>query len=374
MWNSATRLTTTRFDEMNDDDRWHVVQTRDTRFDGFFVYAVRSTGIYCRPSCPSRRPRREQVMFFPSANAAEQAGFRACRRCQLSDTTIPQIAMVQRACRWIEENTDEAVTLAALSQELGASRYHVQRMFKRFTGITPRQYAELCRLTRLKAQLREGESVTNALYNAGYGSSSRLYERAKAHLGMTPNTYRHGGRGMRIAYSIVDCLLGRLLVGATEQGVCATGLSHSDAALEAFLIKEFPNAEIQRDEVSIKQWVEAILEYLDGRQTRLDLPIDIDSTDFQRQVWEVLRLIPYGSTRSYSEIACLLGRPAAMRAVAKACATNPAAVVVPCHRVICKGGSLGGYRWGIERKKALLKREQSRRMAGEHHTSGIHGD
>ena len=280
--------------------------------------------------------------------------------------------MVQRTCRWIEENTDETVTLAALSQELGASRYHVQRMFKRFMGITPHQYAVLCRLTRLKAQLREGESTTNALYNAGYGSSSRLYERAKAHLGMTPNTYRHGGRGMRIAYSIVDCPLGRLLVGATEQGVCATGLSHSDAALEAFLMSEFPNAEIQYDELRIKQWVEAILGHLDGRQTRLDLPIDTDSTDFQRQVWEVLRLIPYGNTLSYSEIASLLGRPAAMRAVAKACATNPAAVVIPCHRVICKNKSLGGYRWGIERKKALLEKEQSHRTAGEHNTFGIH--
>ncbi len=356
------------FDEMTDDARWQAVQVRDMRFDNHFVYAVRSTGIYCRPACSSRRPHRRQVRFFPSADTARQAGFRPCRRCRPDNPGTPQAEMVQHACRWIEENTDGNLTLAALGKKLDVSRYHLQRVFKRLKGVTPRQYAELCRLTRVKARLRDGENVTDALYNAGYGSSSRLYERAKTRLGMTPDTYRRGGQGMRITYDIVDSPLGRLLVGATGHGVCSVGLDHSDAVLETWLADEFPNAEIQRDGASLRQWINAILEHIAGQPDTPDLPVNVNGTDFQRRVWDVLRLIPYGSTRTYSEVACLVGKPSAPRAVARACAANPAAIVIPCHRVIRKDGGLGGYRWGIERKEALLDREQRGRTAGARQT------
>ena len=369
-------VATTRspFDEMTDDARWQAVLIRDAQFDNHFVYAVGSTGIYCRPACASKRPHRKQVRFFPSAKTAGQAGFRPCRRCRPDDTGTPQAEMVQRACRWLEENTDGNLTLAALGRKLNVSRYHLQRVFKRLKGVTPRQYAELCRLTRVKARLRDGENVTDALYNAGYGSSSRLYERAKTRLGMTPDTYRRGGRGVSITYDIVDCPLGRLLVGATGHGVCSVGLGDSDAELEACLVNEFPNAEIQRHGASLHRWIKAILAHINSQQNTLDLPVDIEGTDFQRRVWDVLRLIPYGRTRTYSQVACLVGKPSAPRAVARACAANPTAIVVPCHRVIRKDGGLGGYRWGIERKEALLEREQRGRTAGARQISRTRAD
>jgi AraC family transcriptional regulator of adaptative response/methylated-DNA-[protein]-cysteine methyltransferase len=225
-------------------------------------------------------------------------------------------------------------------------------------GITPRQYADACRLNQFKTHVREGEPVTSAMYGAGYGSSSRLYERAPTQLGMTPATYRRGGRGMRINYTIVECSLGRLLVARTEKGICAVSLGESDNALEAMLTREYPAAEIHCDNATLGEWVSALLDYLNGQQPHLDLPLDIQATAFQWRVWEALRAIPYGSTRSYSEIARAIGQPTATRAVARACATNPAAMVIPCHRVVREDGHLGGYRWGIERKQALLERER----------------
>lgn len=341
---------------------WRAVLARDTDSDGTFVYAVRSTRIYCRPSCPARRPRREQVTFFLAPEAAERAGFRPCRRCRPREASAQdaQQERVLRACRFIESNFEARLTLAALSAELGVSPHHLQRSFKRVIGITPRQYADACRLRVLKRRLRGEEDVTTALYAAGYGSSSRLYERAPAQLGMTPATYRRGGHGMRIGYTSVACRLGRLLVAATERGICAVSLGESDATLEAALAREYPNAEIHRDRTGVSRWVGALLALLHGRQPHLNLPVDIQATAFQRRVWEVLRAIPYGATRTYGEIARAVGRPKASRGVARACATNPVAILVPCHRVVRADGGLGGYRWGLARKRALLDQERTR--------------
>jgi len=349
------------------------VQSRDRGADGEFVYAVRSTGVYCRPSCPSRKPRREQVVFFPLPEAAEQRGFRACRRCRPRTVRAqdPSTQAVARICREIESrifsNADAGsgenrLTLAALSSTAGISPHQLERAFRRVMGITPRQYADAQRMRHLKSSLRKGDDVTTALYDAGYGSSSRLYERAPSHLGMTPATYRQGGAGMQIHYTIVASPLGRLLVGATSQGISALYLGEADAALESALRKEYPRAEIRRDTSGSKNlggWVDQILAHLRGKEPQLDLPTDVQATAFQRRVWEELRRIPYGATRTYTEVARSIGRPAAIRAVARACATNPVSVVVPCQRVVRQDGNLAGYRWGLERKQALLEHEMA---------------
>jgi len=345
--------------QQDQEKLWAAVLEKDASFDGKFVFAVRSTGIYCRPSCPSRRPRRDRVTFFPLPESAEEAGFRACLRCHPKQVPAvdPQIEMVQEACRLIEQNEDETTTLDALSRQLGLSSFHLQRTFKSIMGITPRQYAESCRTNRFKSSVRSGESVTAAMYYAGYGSSSRLYERAAAELGMTPATYSRAGRETKINYTIVESALGYLLVAATDKGVCMVRLGDTAAALESDLQKEFAAAKIGRNNKELEKAVTQILDHLAGKQPRLDLPLDIQATAFQRQVWEALRSIPYGATRSYSQIAKEIGQPKAVRAVARACATNPVALVIPCHRVIREDRSLGGYRWGLERKKKLLEKE-----------------
>jgi len=360
------------------DHRWQAVAQRDARQDGAFVYAVRSTGIYCRPSCPSRRPQPEQVIFFLAPDAAEQAGFRPCRRCRPRETPMrhPHAELVERACRAIEKCMDDTgegrLSLDALGVAVGASPHHLQRTFKRVMGITPRAYADARRLRDLKARLKEGKDVTTALYDAGYSSSSRLYEQSSTQLGMTPGTYRHGGQGMSIHYIIVDCPLGRLLVAATERGVSAVSLGDADAPLEAALRQEYPHAAIEREcdgpkgkngknaSPSLARAVSAIMAHLEGSHPRLDLPVDLQATAFQRRVWQELRAIPYGSTRSYREVAGAIGRPKAMRAVARACATNPACIVIPCHRVVRTDGGLGGYRWGLGRKRELIEKESLR--------------
>ncbi|HLW78587.1 MAG TPA: bifunctional DNA-binding transcriptional regulator/O6-methylguanine-DNA methyltransferase Ada [Terriglobia bacterium] len=353
----------------DEDRRWRAVETRDPSFDGEFVYAVRSTGIYCRPWCPSRRPRRGQVVFYPASGDAERAGYRPCRRCQpgaLSPRRL-QNGLIARVCRMIEENLaslDGAPTLEALSAEAGLSPHHLQRTFKRVMGVTPRQYAESRRVDGLKSGLKNGKDVTRALYDAGYGSASRLYERAGVQLGMTPATYRRGGQGMRIRYVIVDCRLGRLLVAATERGVSAVSLGALDAPLEAALRAEYPHAEIERErraEGGLAAWMQSLLDHLEGELPSLDLPVDIQATAFQSRVWRELCAIPYGSTRSYGDIARAIGRPSAVRAVARAVAANPVAVVIPCHRVVHRDGSLSGYRWGPERKRTLLETERQAR-------------
>jgi AraC family transcriptional regulator, regulatory protein of adaptative response / methylated-DNA-[protein]-cysteine methyltransferase len=353
---------------MNEETYWQAVQTRDASADGLFIYAVRSTGIYCRPACPSRRPNRDQVMFFHLPEAAEQAGFRACRRCHPRDAALhePQVELIQQACHYIAEHVESAPTLDEIGCEVGLSPHHLQRTFKRIMGITPRQYAEACRVGRFKARLKQGDDVTTAIYEAGYGSSSRLYEQAPARLGMTPATYRRGGLGAQIRYTIADSRLGRLLIAATKRGICFVSLGDDDRTLEAALASEYPAAEIVQDGKTdepgselggLGEWVNAILGYLKGEEPHLDLPLDVQATAFQWRVYEALRAIPYGGTRSYRAVAEALGQPTAARAVARACATNPVALVVPCHRVIGEDGGLRGYRWGVERKQALLAQE-----------------
>jgi AraC family transcriptional regulator of adaptative response/methylated-DNA-[protein]-cysteine methyltransferase len=345
-----------------DASRWRAVASRERHADGAFVYAVGSTGIYCRPSCPSRRPRREVVTFFDAPADAERAGFRACLRCKPRDgaTADPWIEKVRRACVYLA-NVEGHPSLATLAKRLGGSPYHFQRNFKRIVGISPREYAEACRLRKVKARLRAGEPITGAMLDAGYGSSSRFYERAAPMLGMKPATYRRGGAGIRIRYTIVESPLGQLLVGATDNGVCAVAMGASSAELERGLAREYPAAAISADDRALARWAKAILAHLAGRRPRLDLPLDVQATAFQWQVWDALRAIPYGQTRTYAEVAAAIGRPRASRAVARACATNPVALAIPCHRVVASTGAVSGYRWGVDRKKVLLAAEEHRR-------------
>jgi AraC family transcriptional regulator of adaptative response/methylated-DNA-[protein]-cysteine methyltransferase len=350
---------------------WRAIQRRDRDADGQFVYAVHSTGIYCRPSCPSRKPRREQVSFFLLPTAAERRGFRACLRCQPQAGRIhdPQVETVAKVCHRIDEHISESaagpnsgLTLAALAAKSGMGAHQLERAFRRVIGITPRQYADAQRMRRLKSKLKKGDNVTTALYDAGFGSSSRLYERAPSHLGMTPATYRQGGAGMHIDYTIADSPLGRLLVGATNRGISALYLGELDAQLLSALRKEYPRAEISRDNggaKNLRPWIKRILKHLSGQEPNLDLPTDVQSTAFQQRVWQELRRIPYGATRTYTQVASALGKPKAIRAVARACATNPVSVVVPCHRVVRQDGTLAGYRWGIDRKRLLIDREST---------------
>jgi len=336
------------------------VAARDAGLDGAFVYAVRSTGIYCRPSCPSRRPHPRQVVLFAVPEAAEHAGFRACRRCHPDRAKRDAGSdLVRRVCVEIATDTDSRANLRRLTEVTGVSAHHLQRTFRNAMGITPRQYADAMRIERLKSDLRKGTDVTTALYEAGYGSASRLYERSDSQLGMTPAAYRRGGRGMKISYTVSDCSLGRVLVATTDRGISAIYMGDSDSRLAAELRREYPNAEIRRGENQPSRWVRAIVRHLAGSQPQLDLPTDVVATAFQRRVWEALRSIPFGKTRTYSEVARSIGQPTATRAVARACATNPTSIVVPCHRVIRLDGSLGGYRWGLQRKKLLLEQERS---------------
>jgi AraC family transcriptional regulator of adaptative response/methylated-DNA-[protein]-cysteine methyltransferase len=360
-----------RNNHIPDARRWRAVQARDTRMDRKFVYAVRSTGIYCRPSCPSRRPRRAQVAFYPEPEFAERAGFRPCRRChpESGATRDPRAMVVAQLCRGIEQQAAQQVETPAKLSELavraGVTPHGLHRMFRLVLGITPRQFADAVRLRALKGRLRSGDDVTTALYDAGYGSASRLYENANAQLGMTPATYRQGGKGMEIFYTIEKCPQGRVLVAATERGISAVYLGESDQPLERALRKEYPAATIRSGAGALGPWVRTIVKQLNGHlhggEQQLDLPLDVEATAFQRRVWEELRKIPYGTTRTYSQVAKALGKPTAARAVARACATNPVSIVVPCHRVVRTDGQLAGYRWGLEFKKALI--EQERRAA-----------
>jgi len=341
------------------------VSQHDARMDGAFVYAVRSTGIYCRPSCPSRRPHIKQILLFVRPEAAEQAGFRACRRCHpRQERSNPQVELIRRVCSEIKGNPEGSLSLPNLAERTGLSATHLQRTFRQAMGITPRQYADALRVARLKSELRKGKDVTTSLHEVSYGSASRLYEKSDAQLGMTPATYRRGGRGMNIAYTIAPCALGRVLVAATERGISAVYLGERDSDLAAALRKEYPHAEIRCVSGERSKWVRAIVRHLAGTNPRLDLPTDVVATAFQRRVWEALRSIPPGETRTYSEVARSIGQPSAIRAVARACATNPAAIVVPCHRVVRTDGTLGGYRWGLERKQSMLERERRSAKCG----------
>jgi AraC family transcriptional regulator of adaptative response/methylated-DNA-[protein]-cysteine methyltransferase len=360
------------------DPAWHAVLARDRASDGRFVYAVTSTGVYCRPSCPRRRPRRDRVRFFDAPEAARAAGFRACKRCKPDTAQAapdPWIDKVRRACVYLS-NVDGHPSLATLAARLGGSPYHFQRNFKRLVGVSPREYADAVRLRTVKGRLRHAADITGAMFDSGYGSSSRFYERAVPKLGMAPSTYRRGGAGMEIGYTIVDASnrsLGRLLVAATSRGVCAVAMGSSDAELTSALSREYPAAAITTDAGALAQWTKAILAHLSGREPRLDLPLDVQATAFQWQVWQALASIPYGETRTYSEVAASIGKPRAVRAVARACATNPVALAIPCHRVVPAVGGEGGYRWGVDRKKALLTREGRTGREGQDRRDGQDG-
>lgn len=343
-----------------DDRRWDAVVARSSAHDGEFVFAVSSTGVYCRPSCAARRPRRENVEFFPGPELAEKAGYRACLRCRpKSISGNSQSDGVKAICRFIEQHLDEPITLQRLGKEFKQSPFHLQRRFKAALGITPREYADSCRLRLLKRNLQAGDNVTRAMYDAGYGSSSRLYERTASQLGMTPDKYRRGAIAASIRYTCADSPLGRMMIAATDRGICAIQFARSDGELLEGLRREFPFATRKVDGGGLKSWVGALLEQMRGGDADGSLPLDIRATAFQRRVWTYLQSIPFGATQSYSEVAKGIGQPRATRAVARACATNPVAVAIPCHRVVREDGSMGGYRWGIERKKALLAIEQS---------------
>ncbi len=339
---------------------WQAVQTRDASCNGLFYYGVRTTGIYCRPSCASRQPKRENVAFFALPEAARQAGFRACLRCRPDETAIrdPQAELVQSVCRLIDQQLEEQSNFAALSEQVRFSQFHLQRLFKKLMGITPRQYADARRSDLFKTSIKAGQNVTEAMYDAGYGSSSRLYEKAAAQLGMTPATYRKGGKGMKINYTIAECPLGLLLVAATDKGICAVTLGDQNEELTENLRAEFPQADIMLDKEHLQSQVKTLLAHLAGQEPHPALPLDVQGTAFQKRVWEELRQIPYGQTVSYGEVARRIGQPTATRAVARACATNPAALVTPCHRVVRENGDLSGYRWGVERKRQLLEQER----------------
>ena len=343
------------------DNRWQAVLARDASQDGTFVFAVSSTGVYCRPSCPSRRPRRENVTFFNKPDEAEKAGFRACLRCRPKAIGgNHQTEMVKAVCRYIEQHLDEPITLSRLGAAFHQSPFHLQRSFKAALGISPRAYADSCRMNQLKRNLQAGHTVTRAMYDAGYSSSSRLYERTASQLGMTPDKYRRGAIAAPIRYTFADSPLGRMLIAATDKGICAIQFADSDDELEHGVKHEFPFAVRRRDDVGMQSWKEDLLCQIQGQRLNSSLPLDIQATAFQRRVWSYLQSIPIGATRSYGQVAKAIGQPTASRAVARACASNPVAVAIPCHRVVREDGDMGGYRWGVDRKKALLELEHKR--------------
>lgn len=351
---------------INDDDKWQAVLTRDAAHDGEFLYGVTTTGVFCRPSCPSRRPKRENVRFYAHAKAAITDGLRPCRRCRpLQDTgDAAGVHTLLDLCRHIDAHPDEVHSLAALGERVGLSTFQVHRLFKRMLGLTPKQYADAARLRTVKHGLRAAPSVTEAIYDAGYGSGSRLYERVDTRLGMTPQQYRRGGAGVAISFAFGRTPLGLTLIGATDRGVCFLQFGDSQDALLVELTKEYPNATLAPMPAPSPQfdtWMAALAAHLEGRRPGPALPLDVHGTAFQLKVWDFLQRIPRGEVMSYAEVAQAIGMPKATRAVANACAHNRIGVLIPCHRVIRGNGELGGYRWGLPRKRALLDAERRHR-------------
>jgi AraC family transcriptional regulator, regulatory protein of adaptative response / methylated-DNA-[protein]-cysteine methyltransferase len=343
---------------MVDDRRWQAVLERESASDGKFVFAVSSTGVYCRPSCPSKRPRRENVTFFRLPQEAESAGFRACLRCRPKSVSgNPRHEMIKFVCRYIEQHLDEPITLAGLGEEFRQSPFHLQRSFKAALGITPKEYANSCRMRDFRQMLKVGHSVTRAMHEAGYSSTSRLYSRTTSELGMEPAKYRRGAIAAPIRYTCADSPLGRILIAATEKGICSIQFADSDEELEQGLKQEFPFALRRREDDDLVHLTHKVLSHMSGQKVSSSLPLDIQATAFQRRVWSYLQSIGFGETRSYSEVAKAIRQPSAFRAVARACATNPVAIAIPCHRVLRSNGNLGGYRWGLDRKKMLLEME-----------------
>lgn len=362
---AAERIGTERDRVPEPEEAWNAVRSRDDRYVGRFLYGVVTTGIYCQPGCASRTPKRENVRFYTSAAEAEAAGLRPCRRCRPDGSgTAGAERSVALAREYLDAHLEETVTLATLSRVAHMSPHHLQRTFKRLTGLSPREYVRAGRMRRFRTRLRAGDTVSRATYEAGHGSTSRVYEHARAHLGMSPGRYRRGGEGERIAFAIESTSAGWLLVASTERGLCSVALGDDRAALESGLRSEFDRAEITPANGELCGWVAAIVRYLEGEGALPAGPLDLSATEFRLRVWGALQRIPYGSTISYARLAAEIGAPGAARAVAAACADNPVALVIPCHRVVRGDGSLSGYRWGPERKRRLLEMESGASTPG----------
>jgi AraC family transcriptional regulator, regulatory protein of adaptative response / methylated-DNA-[protein]-cysteine methyltransferase len=355
---TATRNGSNRASVTTDDPRWPAVVARDRTADGKFFYAVSTTGVYCRPSCAARRARPENVSFHATASDAERAGFRPCKRCKPHQPALagPHSARVAELCRLIE-NAEQAPSLEQLARHAGLSRFHLHRVFKAVTGVTPRAYAAAQRARRVRAGLIRSRSVTDAIYDAGYGSNGRFYQASNQVLGMTPSHYRAGGDNLDIRFAVGECSLGSILVAASERGVCAISIGDDPDALARDLQDRFPRARLIGGDAGFEQIVAKVVGFVEAPRLGLELPLDVRGTAFQQRVWQALQKIPVGKTVSYTQIARRIRAPKSVRAVAQAIAANSIAVAIPCHRVIRNDGALSGYRWGVERKRALLERE-----------------
>ena len=354
-------MTTAAVAAHNPAELWDAVVAHNRSFDGALYYGVSTTRIYCRPSCPSRRPKPENVQFFFDPDSAEQAGFRACKRCHPREHRgSGKLQLVRNVCRAVEKNVDSPLPMKQLSAELKIHPATLDRAFKQSTGITIKQYAEARRLSLFKTALRFGRDVTTAIYEAGYNSSSRVYEHANAKLGMTPAAYGKGGDGTRIRYAIAPYSAGKVLLAVTDKGVCSVKLGDDPARLRHELEGEYPKAELISADKDLTAWMNNLLGRLEGQVNLPELPIDVRATTFQRRVYEELKRIPAGETKTYSQIAQRLGGESGRRAVARACATNNVAVLIPCHRVVRSDGGMGGYRWGLNRKEDLLAQERAK--------------
>ncbi len=351
---------------LDEEKCWQAVLGRQSEHDGRFFFGVLTTGIFCRPSCAARRPNRENVRFYRTASEAQKQGLRPCRRCHpLAVGADPRVVRVRELCDYIRTHSDsgDPLTLDVLSREAEMSPSRLRHTFREIAGVTPRQYVEACRFETLKQRLRTGESVTAAIYDAGFATASRVYEQVNSRLGMTPSEYRAGGPGVAISYALTKTSVGRLLVAATDRGLCFVQFGDSESDLLERLRREYPRATIEKTDAGeseqLRLWLAALRRHLSGSQPHLDLPVDVRATAFRQRVWRYLRTIPYGETRSYAQVARAIGQPRAARAVAGACAGNRVAIVIPCHRVIRADGDAGGYRWGEERKRKLLEMEQA---------------
>lgn len=355
----VTRPNPAAFD--TDETRLAAVRRRDPTADGVFFYSVLTTGVYCRPSCAARPARAENIGFHATTAAAEKAGFRPCKRCRPTEAPAVErlAALVRTARASIEAEADAPPSLADLAAEAGLSRHYFHRLFRQATGLTPGQYARAHRATKLREGLREGRSVTQAIHEAGYGSSSRFYEQADGALGMTPTEYRRGGLDIEIHFAVRPCSLGLVLIAATGRGLCAIQFGDDAAALAADLKAQFPRAKLTGAEPAFDAWADTVVALVDAPERGLDLPLDLHGTAFQLKVWRALREVAAGERISYRDLAERIGQPAATRAVARACAANALAVAIPCHRVVRSDGALSGYRWGVDRKRALLDRESA---------------